>query len=405
MSESQGQRPGARPRRVTIAGVMAAAACVLLVVSLFDSMATVRSAAVREQIAEQLSRPPGDGLGLDPAAVVDMLRALVLVSGALAAAGAVLAVFVLQRHKGARLGLTVTAVLLLFSATFVSGILPILVAVAASMLWSREARDWFAGRPPRPDPAVPPPSPQPPAEPGPPDAPVGTAAWQPGPHQGPQPGPHAGPHAGPQPGAQPGPYDAGPRPAAHPFGTPSGPFPAQVGHPGAPYASARVRTRPTAVSVAAWLTWVSSGLVALVFLLTVLTILVDHEAIVEAMQRNARVAAMGLSGREILGYVWVTVAVAIFWSFASMALAVLAYRRLEIGRILLSVSAGVAALMGLAAVPVGWLHAAVAITCVVLLNRRSVRAWYAGQDAQPPAPRAPRPPQAPPSPSEKPPVW
>ena len=43
MSESDGQRAGARPRQVTIAGVMATAACLLLVVSLFDSMAMVRS--------------------------------------------------------------------------------------------------------------------------------------------------------------------------------------------------------------------------------------------------------------------------------------------------------------------------------------------------------------------------
>ena len=150
MSESDGERAGARPRQVTIAGVMATAACLLLVVSLFDSMAMVRSADVRKRIAEELSRPPGSGLGLDPAAVVEMLRVLVLVSGALAAAGAVLSIFVLQRHKGARVGLSVIAVLMLFSASFVSGLLPILVAVAASMLWGREARDWFAGRPPRP---------------------------------------------------------------------------------------------------------------------------------------------------------------------------------------------------------------------------------------------------------------
>ena len=53
-----------------------------------------------------------------------MLRALVLVSGALAAAGVVLSIFVLQRHKGARVGLSVIAVLMLFSASFVSGLLP-----------------------------------------------------------------------------------------------------------------------------------------------------------------------------------------------------------------------------------------------------------------------------------------
>src|SRR6476620_12457830 len=150
MSESDGERVGARPRQVTIAGVMATAACLLLVVSLFDSMATMRSAEVCRRIAEELSRPPGNGLGLDPAAVVETLRVLVLVSGALAAAGAVLSIFVLQRHKGARVGLSVIAVLMLFSASFVAGLLPILVAVAASLLWGREARDWFAGRPQRP---------------------------------------------------------------------------------------------------------------------------------------------------------------------------------------------------------------------------------------------------------------
>ncbi len=63
--------------------------------------------------------------------VVDLLRGVVLFSGALAAAGTVLAVFALQRHRGARIGLSVVAVLMLFSATFVSGILPVLVAVAA----------------------------------------------------------------------------------------------------------------------------------------------------------------------------------------------------------------------------------------------------------------------------------
>ena len=77
----------------------------------------------------------------------------------------------------------------------------------------------------------------------------------------------------------------------------------------------------------------------------------------------------------------------------------LAYRRLEIGRVVLTISAAVAGLVGLVAVPVGWLPAAAAITCVVLLNRPSVRAWFAGQDVPPPSPQGPG------GPSEKPPVW
>jgi hypothetical protein len=375
MSESEGERAGARPRQVTIAGVMATAGCLLLVVSLFDSMARVRSADVREQIAEELSRPPGNGLGLEPAAVVEMLRALVLVSGALAAAGVVLSIFVLQRHKGARVGLSVIAVLMLFSASFVSGLLPILVAVAASMLWGREARDWFAGRPRRP--AVEPfGAPNGPRE-GPGGGPAGMSAWQPGP-----------PHDRPE---------RGPAPATRPYGTPPPAYPPQQGYLSAPYASRRVR--PTPVTVAAWLTWVFSGLVAAFFMLGVLTILADHEALVGAMQRNARVAEQGFTARQLLGFLWITCAVGIFWSLASMSLAVLAYRRLEIGRILLTISAAATGLVGLAAVPVGWLPAAAAITCVVLLNRSSVRAWFAGQDV-----RA-RPAQGTSGPSEKPPVW
>jgi hypothetical protein len=375
MRESDGERASARPRQVTIAGVMATAGCLLLVVSLFDSMARVRSVDVRERIAEELSRPPGNGLGLEPAAVQEMLRALVLVSGALAAAGVVLSIFVLQRHKGARVGLSVIAVLMLFSASFVSGLLPILVAVAASMLWGREARDWFAGRPRRP--AVEPSG----APNGPGDAPgetpAGMSAWQPGP-----------PADGPE---------RGPAPATRPYGTPPAAYPPQQGYLSAPYASRRAR--PTPVTVAAWLTWVFSGLVAVFFMLGVLTILADHQALVGAMQRNARVAEQGFSARELLGFLWIICAVGIFWSLASMSLAVLAYRRLEIGRILLTISAAAAGLVGLAAVPVGWLPGAAAITCVVLLNRSSVRAWFAGRDVRP------RPAQGPNGPSEKPPVW
>ena len=379
MSESDGQRPGARPRQVTIAGVMATAACLLLVVSLFDSMATVRSAEVRDRIAAELGRPPGNGLGLDPAAVVEVLRALVLFSGALAAAGAVLAIYVLQRHKGARVGLSVIAVLMLFTASFVSGLLPILVAVAASMLWGREARDWFAGRAPRPDPVAT----QAPAGPGSASdgTPARTPAWQPD----------------RQPDRPADLTEGGPPPATRPYATPPASHPAQHGYPSVPYTSGPVRsTRPTPVTVAAWLSRVFSGLVAGFFMLCGLTILVDHQALVGAMQRNARVAEQGLSARELLGVLWVTCAVGIFWSLASMSLAVLAFRRLEIGRVALIVSSAIAGLVGLVAVPVGWVPAGAAIACVVLLSRPSVRAWFAGQD---PPPRSPQ------GPSGRPPVW
>ena len=152
MTESDGSQTPARPRQATVAGVMVVLACLLLVITLFDAMAGVRSADTRQGIVEFLGKPPGDGLSLTVEGVVELLRGLLLFSGALAAAGAVLGVYALLRHRGARIGLSVVAVLMLLSATFVS-VLPVVVAIGAAMLWGREVRDWFDGRPPQPRPA------------------------------------------------------------------------------------------------------------------------------------------------------------------------------------------------------------------------------------------------------------
>ena len=83
-----------------------------------------------------------------------------------------------------------------------------------------------------------------------------------------------------------------------------------------------------------------------------------------------------------------------------MALAVLAFRRVNLGRIGLAVSAGVTALVGVVTI-VGLVNAAAAIACVVLLFTGGANAWYAGRD---PAPRPGNEPPPPPG-SGQPPVW
>lgn len=381
MSESDGTKAPARPRQVTVAGVTAAAACLLLVVSLFDSMATVRSADMRDRVATFLGTPPGDGLGLSADAVIDLLRTVVLVSGALAAAGVVLAIFALQRHRGARVGLGVAAVLMLFSATFVSGILPLVVAVAAAMLWGREARDWYDGRQPRPAPQ--------PSAPG---------ALPPQPSPGPQSGP-SHPQAGPSYPAA-GPYP----PAGSPWSSP----PQQEVGPGHPaaggfHAAPAPRTgRPVQVTVAVWLTWVVSAFVAFVFVLVVLTMLLDRDRLLEEIQRTPTLTDAGFTTRQILGFMWVLSAVAIVWSLGAMALAALAFRRVEVARVALVVSGIVTGLVCLAAVPVGWPGAVAAFTTVTLLSRRPTRDWFAGRGLPPGPPQQPLPQ---PPPRSKPPVW
>lgn len=375
MSQSTGRTP-TRPRQVTVAGVMATVACLVLVITLFDSMASVRSTDMRGRVEHYLRTPTGAGLGLDAGSVVDLLRGLVLFSGALAAAGAVLAVYSLRRHRGARVGLSVTAGLMMVSATFVAGILPVVVVAAAAMLWGRDARDWFDGREPRPR-ARPSSVPERPSQ-------QDLTSWP----------PPSGPgRPAPAPGPAPPPVDPGgqqpavayppPRALHRPAGDPS--------------------RRPGTVTAAAWITWVFSALVVLAFGVLVLTILLQRERLLEELQKSPRVADQGFSARQILGFLWVLSAVSIFWALVAITLAALAFRRINAGRIGLVVSSAFAAVLCLVAVPVGWPHAAAAVACAVLLGRRSSRAWFAGQDLSGnPGMPPPRPPYEPPR--DKP-VW
>src|SRR3954451_19173789 len=380
------QKP-ARPRRVTVAGLMAAAACALLVVTLFDSMARVRSADMRDAVDAFLRESPGAGLQVGVDGVLDLLRAVVLISGALSAAGIVLAIYTLRRHRGARVGLTVIAVLLLFSATFIAGLLPVVVAVAATMLWSRESRDWFDGR------AAATAGSSVGAE----ETRPGLGAWQPD-------------RPAPPPAAHPAPY-GDPSATRPPVARPPAAWPP----PGAPTHAVR---RPVTVTIAAWLTWVFAALTVFAFSLVVLVILSARSELLAALQRDPTIGGLNLTSRQILAVLWVFSAVAIFWSLAAIALAALAYRRVNAGRIGLVVSAAVSGALCLSLIGVGWPHAIAAFTTLGLLVAGPANRWYAHRDTPAP-PRGPEPPgppgqpgppgppqpPGPAQPRQKPPVW
>jgi hypothetical protein len=346
-----------------MAGVMAAVACVLVIVALFDTMAAVRSAET-------------------PSSYRGVLRGLVLTSGALAAAGAVLAVYALRRHRGARLGLTVTSGLLLVSSLVLADPIPVLVAVGAAMLWSQEARDWFDGRPPpaeRAGSSAPEDDLSPPSRHWPPSTPDRPAQ------------PPAEPYAGPSP---------------NPYAPPTG---QRYGGPStwSPPLS-QTSSRPVSVTVAAWLTWVFCSLTTFAFLVVVAEMLAARDQLLDALHRNPALPA-SWDDRDVLAALWIASAVGIFWSLAGIALAVLAFRRVQVGRITLAVSALVAALVGGVTI-VGLLNAAAAVTVVVLLFTGRANAWYARR-AQPPGappPGPPVPPDQPPherAPEGLPPVW
>src|SRR4051794_31683996 len=107
MSESDGS---ARPRQLTLAGWFVVVASVMLLITVYSTLASLNSVDTRDRVTQWLSTPTGDGLGLSVAQALSGLRAALIVTGVSAAAAAVLGVFVLQRHRGARIGLSNIAV-------------------------------------------------------------------------------------------------------------------------------------------------------------------------------------------------------------------------------------------------------------------------------------------------------
>ena len=389
-----------------MAVAMSVVGSLLLVVSLFDTLGSLRTPEMRESIEEFLAAPPGSGLAVETSQVVDAMRVLAFVSGALAAMLLVFAVFVLQRHKGARIGFTVAAALLLLTVP-VAGLMPVLLAVAAVLIWSRPARDWYAGRAPV-QPAVQHPAP----------GPVGSLPDAPAPlrsEQGPPPSPR--PYGAPDPDPQ--------RPGGHEGSAPSPPgYPAYGSPPQQPYQqtyppphSGQYQTgqyrpgrdpgrRPTTVTIAAVLTWLGAGSVAAAMLVFASLLTTQAQLFVEELDRAAAQSQIPLDRSEIIAFGWGVVLFFVVWSLIAMVLAVLAFRRSNAARIALSVSAVMAAFLSLLMILsiVSVVTLLMAGAAAVLLFTGGANEWYSRRAEQhPPQQGYQQPPPQPPA--ERPGPW
>lgn len=339
-----------RPRQVTLAAWMIMAGSLLVIGTVADRVAGLNTLETREAIEAFLSRPPGDGLGLDVPGVVATLHVVSMVAGGCAAAAAILGYHVLRRNRGARIGLTVLAVPLFLSGLVAGGFLSSVVAASALMLWLQPSRDWFAGRPAK----------------KPERAPEPVRREPPPPPAGPR--PHQGFGTAPGPGAPP-PYAP---PMA--FGTTGPPL---VSHP-IPTRPAR----PSAVVTACVLTWVFTGLAALLMAGSALIMLASPDLVFEEMQRqNPDFAGQGVSDRSIQVATIVVAAVTVVWSLAAAGFAFALLRRRAWGRVALLVSAIVAAVVCVVGVGLGAVVMVVPLgACVAtisLLLRRDLRSWVA----------------------------
>jgi hypothetical protein len=372
-----------RPRQLMVAAGVVIAGSVFLVAAVFDSLANLQSVDTREQLQRVVTSSAGRNLGVSLDQVISAMRTALGVTAVCAAVAAVLGVFVLQRHRGARIGLSIVAVPLLVSAPLVGGFLGALVAVATLMLWNGPAGDWYAGRPiresarakrPGPDAR---PSPEAPAPPPVQSAPSDVLPEAPPSTRETSTAPGAthgfglvGVPAVP-PGAEIPPPSAAPPPgpATPPVTAPAGPVPVQV-------------------KMACILTWVFSGVVALLYLAAVVALLVDRQPIVDRVVESPAWHDSGLSDDMLVPMLWVGVLLFLAWSLGSIVLAWFAWRRHNWARYLLAASAVVTLLIGVVAFPVGIPHQIACALAAGGLFAPQSRAWYAGHRASAP----PRPP-------------
>jgi hypothetical protein len=360
MNAMSSDAPGPRPRQVTIGGWLVAVASAMLVVTVFDTMARLHSVDTRDELTRVLTTGTTKDLGISVADALDVFRAALYVAGVAAAVTAVLGIFVLQRHTAARIVLTVAAVPVVLTAPFSGGFLAILVGGGTAMLWSRPARDWFAGRPPVRSEVVP----RPAASRGP-DVRRTPAAWPPPTITPPRP---ADDHAsGPRPtrGWGERPTSATPWPVPYAAGPAVPPGPAGV---------------PSQVRVACILTWVFSIVTAGLYLVIAAALLADRARMLDLLKDNPAVRDTRLTDDQLVtAIVTVSVLVAL-WCLAACVVAWLTWRRHAWARVLLMVSIAVAAVVELVGFPYSLLHLAAAVVAFRMLLTPQARAWFRGGD-------------------------
>lgn len=341
MTERNQRRPG----QVTLAGWLVVGGSLAALVGAYERITTLHSIDTRESVHRMLSEPPLAGSGVALGTILDVLHALALITAVCATAAAILGWHVLRRHRGARLALSIIAVPLLLAGMAGAGFYSTIAALAVVLLWVPRARDWFDGV-------------ERTAPPAPPPAPPGHAP--------------APPQQSPSSTQSPPSYAAPPPQHRQPPPWPTGVV-------GPPAAHRRSERRPVAVVWAALLTWVFCALTIAVMVGSAIMITDDPGPVLrEALRRNPELSGQGVTEHLLVVTMWTVTALAIAGCLAASVAAVLLWRRVALGRVLLLalvVPAGVVTLlMTLAAAPFVIGLGGSAATLALLL-RPEVRAW------------------------------
>lgn len=388
-----------------MAGWVTIVGSVLVIASVFAQIGALDSLDTRRGVEDTLAQPPLDGLDLQVSEVLEAIRILAMVTGACAAATAILGWQVMQRSRPARLVLSILAVPMFLAGLVAGGFTTSLVAAAALILWLQPSRAWLNGdpvperflRPPgdarreqdtargkdagRPDPFAPTPPSAPPA-PG--VSEGGAAAWPPAAPTSSPTGDGSAP-ASTGPAAYPG---FGQRPGVdQPVGTPEQPgaWPTQPG-PWGPPVPAQRGPMPNPLRAGLVLTWITCLLVVVGLVLVVVAIALDpalvNEEIERAIAQNPTTAGE-VTVDQVRVAVYAFLAGFVAWALAAALVASFAWTGRTWAWVLLCVSAGLSALLFLVLTVLGAFVAliplAMAAGSLALLLRPEVRAWYAAR--------------------------
>jgi hypothetical protein len=139
-----------RPVQVTRAAGQAIFGSILGLLVMVTAVSRLHTEEMRK-VADQLRKQPmlsGSHLTQDDA--LSVLRATAMICAAACVASLVFGIYVLRRHRGSRIGLTVLGGLLFVSAVmqpFAGWFIAAYVGLCLYLLWSTPARAWFAWTP------------------------------------------------------------------------------------------------------------------------------------------------------------------------------------------------------------------------------------------------------------------
>ena len=175
-------RPAPRPREVTWGGLQVVLGSLAALALLLSGAEQLHTTEMRDALAEAIRTRGAAEAGVSVDTALRVMRYAILVLGAVSAAATVLGVYVLRRHRGSRLAVTiiggVIAALCLLAPPF-GWLVGAYIATSIGLLWSKAARRWFdppsgtSSSVPPPPPGSSPPGSSPPTHlpPGPPTGP------------------------------------------------------------------------------------------------------------------------------------------------------------------------------------------------------------------------------------------